>query len=132
MGKLYLPVDSIWWLWVFGKCLVARDGVTLCVLIPQSFESPTWSLIEVSVWDSTEWGLSRLLWCVSRAQSKDTDVRTLDLQGCVGLLLYRRELESWHRFTETCYLFTVDKRFTFTFINTNICFFLFLSNSVIA
>ena len=127
MGKLYLSLDSICWLWVFGKYLVVRDGVTLCVLILQSFEPPTWSLTELRVWDSTEADLSRLLWCVPRAQSKDNDVLTSDLEGWVGLL-YQSELKSWHRFTEKCYLFTSDERFISTFISTNTVF-LFLSNS---
>ena len=119
MGKLYLSLDSICWLWVFGKYLVVRDGVTLCVLILQSFEPPTWSLTELRVWDSTEADLSRVLWCVPRAQSKDNDVLTLDLQGWVGLL-YQPELKSWHRFTERCYLLTPDERFISTFISTNL------------
>jgi len=124
MGKLYLPLDSICWLWVFGKYLVVRDGVTLCVLIPQSFEPPTWLLIELRVWDSTEAGLSLLLWCVSRVQSKDTDVRTLNLQGWVGLL-YRLDLKGWQRFSGTCYLFTSDERFTSSFISTKTVLFYF-------
>jgi hypothetical protein len=122
MGKLYLPLDSICWLWVFGKYLVVRDEVTLCVLILQSFEPPTWSLTELRVWDSTEADLSRVLWCVPRAKSKDNDVLTLDLLGWVGLL-YQPELKSWHRFTETCYLFTSDEWFCSIFISTNTFFF---------